>query len=96
MRISPIGGLGVRWQADYDPRVGRIVDSSFAMDYHFAKYFVSAGHNMVNTDPAITAAANHFRLRAGFGDPKHRGHLLRQVRGVEGVYDAYRTTSGSS
>jgi GTP pyrophosphokinase len=28
------------------------------------------------------------------GDPKHLGHLLRVVRGVEGVYDAYRVTSG--
>ncbi|HEX3825340.1 MAG TPA: bifunctional (p)ppGpp synthetase/guanosine-3',5'-bis(diphosphate) 3'-pyrophosphohydrolase [Mycobacteriales bacterium] len=28
------------------------------------------------------------------GDPKHLGHLLRGVRGVEGVYDAYRVTSG--
>jgi GTP pyrophosphokinase len=28
------------------------------------------------------------------GDPKHLGHLLRTVRGVEGVYDAYRVTSG--
>jgi GTP diphosphokinase / guanosine-3',5'-bis(diphosphate) 3'-diphosphatase len=28
------------------------------------------------------------------GDPKHLGHLLRLVRGVEGVYDAYRVTSG--
>jgi GTP diphosphokinase / guanosine-3',5'-bis(diphosphate) 3'-diphosphatase len=28
------------------------------------------------------------------GDPKHLGHLLRAVRGVEGVYDAYRVTSG--
>jgi GTP pyrophosphokinase len=27
------------------------------------------------------------------GDPKHLGHLLRAVRGVEGVYDAYRVTS---
>ena len=27
------------------------------------------------------------------GDPKHLGDLLRQVRNVEGVYDAYRTTS---
>jgi GTP pyrophosphokinase len=27
------------------------------------------------------------------GDPKHLGHLLRVVRGVEGVYDAYRVTS---
>jgi GTP diphosphokinase / guanosine-3',5'-bis(diphosphate) 3'-diphosphatase len=28
------------------------------------------------------------------GDPKHLGHLLRAVRTVEGVYDAYRVTSG--
>jgi GTP pyrophosphokinase len=28
------------------------------------------------------------------GDTKHLGHLLRTVRGVEGVYDAYRVTSG--
>ncbi|HEX3899029.1 MAG TPA: bifunctional (p)ppGpp synthetase/guanosine-3',5'-bis(diphosphate) 3'-pyrophosphohydrolase [Mycobacteriales bacterium] len=28
------------------------------------------------------------------GDPKHLGHLLGAVRGVEGVYDAYRVTSG--
>jgi GTP pyrophosphokinase len=28
------------------------------------------------------------------GDPKHLGHLLRAVRSVEGVYDAYRVTSG--
>ncbi|MFB9322627.1 RelA/SpoT family protein [Cryptosporangium minutisporangium] len=27
-------------------------------------------------------------------DPKHLGHLLRVVRRVEGVYDAYRVTSG--
>jgi GTP pyrophosphokinase len=29
------------------------------------------------------------------GDTKHLGHLLRLVRGVEGVYDAYRVTSGA-
>jgi GTP diphosphokinase / guanosine-3',5'-bis(diphosphate) 3'-diphosphatase len=29
------------------------------------------------------------------GDTKHLGHLLRLVRGVDGVYDAYRVTSGS-
>jgi LPS-assembly protein len=83
MRISPIGGLGVRWQTDYDPRLGRIVDSSFTMDYRHAKYFVSAGNNMVNTDPAITAPANQFRVRAGFGDPNHRGFNA----GAEAIYD---------
>jgi GTP pyrophosphokinase len=27
------------------------------------------------------------------GDPKHLGHVLKAVRGVEGVYDVYRVTS---
>src|ERR1035438_3816521 len=83
MRVGPIRGLGIRWQTDYDPRLGRIVDSSFAIDYRYAKYFVSAGQNMVNTDPAITAPADQFRMRAGFGDPNHRGFNA----GVEAIYD---------
>jgi guanosine-3',5'-bis(diphosphate) 3'-pyrophosphohydrolase len=33
------------------------------------------------------------RFSFEMGDPKHMGHLLGQVRGVEGVYDAYRVTS---
>ena len=84
LRMTPVSGLGVRWQADYDPRSGAIVDSSFAMDYRFkAKYFVSAGHDMVHTDPAVTAAANQFRVRAGFGDPNHRGFNAAS----EAIYD---------
>jgi len=35
------------------------------------------------------------RFTFEMGDPKHLGHLLRVVRGVEGVYDAYRITSGA-
>jgi GTP pyrophosphokinase len=35
------------------------------------------------------------RFTFEMGDTKHLGHLLRLVRGVEGVYDAYRTTSGT-
>jgi GTP pyrophosphokinase len=30
------------------------------------------------------------------GDPKHLGHVLKAVRGVEGVYDVYRVTSARS
>ncbi len=33
------------------------------------------------------------RFSFEMGDPKHMGHLLAQVRNVEGVYDAYRVTS---
>jgi guanosine-3',5'-bis(diphosphate) 3'-pyrophosphohydrolase len=32
------------------------------------------------------------RFSFEMADPKHMGHLLNQVRGVEGVYDAYRVT----
>ncbi len=74
LRASPFGGLGIQWQADYDPRRHGIVDSSFSMDYRWRKYFfVSAGHNEVHSDPALTVPANQMRLRAGFGDPNHRG-----------------------
>ena len=33
------------------------------------------------------------RFSFEMADPKHLGHLMRAVRGVEGVYDAYRVTS---
>ncbi len=32
------------------------------------------------------------RFTFEMGDPKHLGHILRAVRGVEGVFDAYRVT----
>jgi GTP pyrophosphokinase len=35
------------------------------------------------------------RFTFEMGDVKHLGHLLRLVRNVEGVYDAYRITSGT-
>jgi len=35
------------------------------------------------------------RFTFEMGDPKHLGHLLRLVRTVDGVYDAYRVTSGT-
>jgi guanosine-3',5'-bis(diphosphate) 3'-pyrophosphohydrolase len=35
------------------------------------------------------------RFTFEMADPKHLGHLLRTVRHVDGVYDAYRITSGA-
>jgi GTP pyrophosphokinase len=32
------------------------------------------------------------RFSFEMGDPKHLGHVLRAVRSVEGVFDAYRIT----
>ncbi|HEX6470597.1 MAG TPA: bifunctional (p)ppGpp synthetase/guanosine-3',5'-bis(diphosphate) 3'-pyrophosphohydrolase [Streptosporangiaceae bacterium] len=35
------------------------------------------------------------RFTFEMGDPKHLGHVLKAVRSVDGVYDAYRVTSGT-
>ena len=35
------------------------------------------------------------RFTFEMADPKHLGHLLAAVRKIDGVYDAYRVTSGS-
>ena len=83
LRISPINGLGIQWQTDYDPRQHAIVDSTLSVDYRWKKYFVSAGNNAIHNDPVLLPAADQFQFRAGFGDPNHRGWNA----GVTGVYD---------
>ena len=82
-RTSPINGLGVLWQADYDPLRSGITDSSLSVDYHLHKYYISAGHNSVHTDPILTSPANQFRGRVAFGDPNHKGLNA----GFEAIYD---------
>jgi LPS-assembly protein len=88
LRMSPINGLAIQWQADYDHRVHGIVDSSFSLDYHFSRYFLSAGNDSVHTNPVLTASANQFRFRGGFGDPNHRGINA----GFQGIYDYQKST----
>jgi LPS-assembly protein len=83
LRASPLNGLGVNWQADYDPRFHAIVDSGFAVDYHWRKYFFSAGDYEVHTNPLLVPYANQYRARVQYGDPNNRGWNA----GVEAVYD---------
>ena len=33
------------------------------------------------------------RFTFEMGEPKHLGHVLKAVRGIEGVYDVYRVTN---
>ena len=87
LRISPAGGLGVRWQTDYDPRVRGIVNSTLGIDYHWKKYFASASNSEVHPDPLLgTPNANQYRGRVGFGDANRRGLSAA----VDAIYD-YRT-----
>ncbi len=83
LRSSPIPGLSFNWQADYDPRYHGIVDSYFSVDYRYKKYFILAGNDSVHADPLLTASANQYRFRVGFGDSQHRGWNAA----VDGAYD---------
>jgi LPS-assembly protein len=74
LRLSPIAGLGLIWQADYDSHYGGIVDSAFQVDYRWSKYSVSIGNNAVHKAPELrTPAANQYRFRVGVGDANRRG-----------------------
>ena len=88
LRMSPIDGLGVEWQADYDHRLGRLTDSSISLDYRHAKYAIQVGHNEVHTDPLLTPPANQFHFRGSYGDLNHKGLSF----GFDAIYD-YREAS---
>jgi GTP pyrophosphokinase len=47
--------------------------------------------NVVTTRDRVAVSRFTFEM----ADPKHLGHLLAAVRKVDGVYDAFRVTSGS-
>jgi LPS-assembly protein len=86
LRANPINGLGVAWQADYDPYYHRVVDSSFSVDYRWKLYSLTAGNNFARLDPLLTARANQYNFRAGFGDANKRGLSAA----VNAVYDFHQ------
>ncbi len=87
VRISPRNGVGIRWQADYDPLLHRLVNSMFSTDLRIKKYFVSVGSNLSNPNLAIVQPANQLTSpfgyiappanqltsQAGYGDPNRKG-----------------------
>jgi LPS-assembly protein len=83
VRASPIPGLGIQWQADYDHRIGRLVDNSISVDYRFSKYFFQVGENALHPDPLIAPQANQIQFRGSYGDVNHKGFSV----GFLGIYD---------
>ena len=73
MRAKLINGFNVDWRADYDPLVGKLVNSGFSIDFRKKKYFFNAGHNHVNSNPVLTPSADQLRTEVGYGDPNRRG-----------------------
>ena len=83
LRASPKPGIGFEWQTDYDPNRGGFIDSGFTADVRFSKYFLSAGQNLVRTNPNISPLANQFRGLIGYGNENARGWNF----GFSAVYD---------
>jgi LPS-assembly protein len=104
LRMTPIGGLSIQWQTDYDHRLHAIVDSAFSVDYTWKRYFhISAGNNEVHnnplfntstantyapTVPILTPDSNQFRGRVWMGDTNKRGWNA----GVDSI-DDYRKSN---
>jgi LPS-assembly protein len=82
-RGSPRPGIGLQWQADYDPLRKAIVNSTFSADIRYKRYLTSIGSNFVKPDPIISPPANQLRAQFGYGDPNRRGWNYA----VSGVYD---------
>ncbi len=81
--ISPINGLRIRWQVDYDPYFKHLTDSSFELNYNRKKFSFMAGNDDVHTSPVLFGPANQFRARVAYGDPNKKGWNA----GAMSVYD---------
>ena len=79
LRFGPMNGLGIQWQADYDPRVRAIIDSAVRLDYRWKKYVVYAANYEAHindehyVDPKLMPSANQFTFGASVGDANRRG-----------------------
>jgi len=73
MRVSPRPGINISWQADYDPMSRQMVNSTFASDFRYKNYFISAGNNLVRPDAVIAPSANTIQATFGYGNPNRKG-----------------------
>ncbi len=76
LRLNPVAGLMVNWQADYDPRYHGIVNSTLSLGYRWQKYFFSGGNNSVHNTPILAPYANQFNFTAGVGNFTSKGFNL--------------------
>jgi LPS-assembly protein len=84
IRATPLSGLSIQWQTDYDPLQHGIVNSALSAEYRWRKkYFLSGGNNEVHSNPLLTSYANQFRMRAVYGVTNNRGFNT----GVDAYYD---------
>jgi LPS-assembly protein len=65
--------IGLEWRTDYDPLRGGITNSGLTADVRWSRYFVSAGHDQVRSDPVLSPTSNQFRGLVGIGNQNRKG-----------------------
>jgi len=65
--------VGVEWRLTYDPLFKQVTSSTFSADIRFSKYFISAGHSDVRTDPVLAPNSNQVRGTFGIGNQNRKG-----------------------
>jgi len=65
--------IGVEWRLSYDPLLKQVTSSTFSTDVRFSKYFISAGHSDVRTDPVLSPNSNQIRGTFGIGNQNRKG-----------------------
>jgi len=93
LRVSPLHWLGAEWRADYDPLRGRMVNGILRGDARWSIYFISLGHNFVQSVPTVPAGqysylglspnANQIIGFVGIGKENRRGWNA----GFSAIYD---------
>ena len=73
LRATPINGLTLAWQGDYDPVGHRIVNSMLSANIRFHRYFVNAGSDQIHPNADLANPANQFRTTFGYGDANRKG-----------------------
>ncbi len=73
LRLSPKPGWGLSWRTDYDPLRNGFTNQGITADARLNRYFVSLGHNRVDSTPELTPPANQVRGLVAIGDPNKRG-----------------------
>ncbi|MEP7367397.1 MAG: LPS assembly protein LptD, partial [Acidobacteriota bacterium] len=97
MQVNPTRLIGVEWRSDSDPVRHRVTNSSIQANIRTQAFFISAGHNLVRSDPALSPPNNQFIGLIGVG----RSDLRGWSAGISTVYDfrlsrmAYTTTQVS-
>jgi LPS-assembly protein len=65
--------FNIEWRADYDPKLGRLVDSAVSGGGRWSDYFLNIGLNQLRPDPVLAPTSNQVTAAFGFGKPNKRG-----------------------